>query len=58
MILLNDILNLTEDEINKTKIRFNQSDSIDFNPIELFKERDNRLYDGHFWNYSKSKSYQ
>lgn len=58
MILLNDILNLNEEEIKNTKIRFNQSDSLDFNPIELFKERDKRLYDGHFWNYSKNKSYQ
>lgn len=58
MILLNDLLNLSEEEINHTKIRFNQSDNIDFNPIELFKTRDQRLYEGHFWNYSKQKSYK
>jgi hypothetical protein len=58
MILLNDILNLTNEEIVNTKVRFNQSDSIDFNPIELFKEKDKRLYEGQFWNYSKTKSFK
>jgi len=36
MILLNDILNLSEDEIKNTKIRFNKGND-EFNPIELFK---------------------
>ncbi len=30
MIKLNDILNLTESEIKRTKIRFNQSNNIKF----------------------------
>lgn len=58
MIKLNDILNLTESEIKRTKIRFNQSNNINFDPIKLFKEKDNSLYDRHFGNYSKNKSFQ
>lgn len=57
MIKLNDILNLTKDEIINTKIRFNQSNS-DFDPIKLFKEKNSKIYDGQFWNYSKNKSFQ
>lgn len=57
MILLNDILQLTDDEILNTKIRFNKGNE-EFNPIELFKQKNERLYDGHFWNGSKFKSYR
>jgi hypothetical protein len=58
MIKLNDILNLTESEIKRTKIRFNQSNNINFDPMKLFKEKDYQLYEGHFWNFSKNKSFQ
>lgn len=53
MILLNDILNLSETEIKQTKIRLNQNDRIDFDPVLLFKQKDKRLYEGQFWNFSK-----
>lgn len=58
MILLNDILNFSKDQLKDIKIRFNQSNSDGFDPITLFKERDQRLYDGQFWNYSKTKSFK
>lgn len=58
MILLNDILNFSESELKNTKIRFNKSNNIDFDPIKLFKEKNKRLYDGQFWNYKKNKSFQ
>lgn len=58
MIKLNDILNLSDDDIKNTKIRFNQSNNLDFDPVRLFKERDIGLYNGQFWNYSKTKSFQ
>ena len=57
MILLNDILNFSASEIENTKIRFNKSTN-DFDPIELFKRNDKRLYEGNFWNYSKNRSFQ
>lgn len=57
MILLNDILQMSKEEIANTKIRFNQS-SGEFDPIELFKSNNKKLYDGHFWNYSKVKSFK
>jgi hypothetical protein len=57
MILLNDILKFSGKELKNTKIRFNKSNN-DFDPIELFKGNNKRLYDGHFWNYSKNKSFK
>jgi len=56
MILLNDILDFTEAEIKNTKIRFNKGNE-QYNPIELFKQNNARLYEGHFWNYT-NKSYK
>src|SRR6056297_386668 len=56
MILLNDILDFTEAEIKNTKIRFNKGNE-EYNPIELFKQNNERLYEGHFWNYT-NKSYK
>lgn len=58
MILLNDILNFPKDQLKDIKIRFNQSNGDDFDPIAFFKEKNQRLYDGQFWNYSKAKSYK
>lgn len=56
MILLNDILGFAESELETMKIRFNQDNNNDFNPIKLFKEKDKGLYNGHFWN-SQKKSF-
>ena len=58
MIKLNDILNFSNAELLNIKIRFNQSNGDDFNPVTFFKEKNQRLYDGHFWNYSKTKSFR
>lgn len=58
MILLNDILNLSEEEIKNTKIRFNKTNNEDFEPVQLFKDRDEDLYKRHFGNYSKNKSFK
>ncbi|SFI42147.1 GIY-YIG catalytic domain-containing protein [Tindallia magadiensis] len=58
MILLNDILNFSEKELKNTKIRFNKSNNNDYDPARLFKDKDDRLYNGQFWNYSKTKSFQ
>lgn len=58
MILLNDILNFTNQELKNIKIRFNQSNNNDFDPLKLFKEKNEDIYRGQFWNYSKSKSFQ
>jgi len=61
MILLNDILNLSEDELKRTKIRFNKdnNDKVDpFEPLTLFIEKHERLYEGQFWNYQKKKSFK
>ncbi len=58
MILLNDILNFSESQLKDIKIRFNQSNGDDFDPITFFKEKNQRLYEGQFWNYSKAKSFK
>ncbi len=58
MILLNDILNFPKSQLKNVKIRFNQSNGDDFDPITFFKEKNQRLYDGQFWNYSKAKSFK
>jgi len=57
-ILLNDILKFTDFELANVKIRFNKSNNGDYDPIKLFKEKDEGLYTGQFWNYSKNKSFQ
>ena len=56
MIKLNDILNLSNEEIHNTKIRFNKGND-EYNPIELFIKDKKRLLEGHFWNY-KVKSFK
>ncbi|MBP7139600.1 MAG: hypothetical protein KBA47_01560 [Caldisericia bacterium] len=43
-ILLNDILNFSEEDLQKIKIRFNKSNNSDFEPIKLFKENKKGLY--------------
>ena len=57
-ILLNDILRIPVTDLENTKIRFNQSTRDgDYNPVKFFKEKNERLYEGQFWNY-KRKSYK
>lgn len=57
MIFLNDILGLSDNEITNTKIRFNIGND-DFDPIQAFKEDKERLFEGHFWNASRNKSFR
>ena len=58
-ILLNDILRIPVTELDNTKIRFNQiNKNNSFDPVTLFKEKNKRLYEGQFWNYSKRKSFK
>jgi len=52
-IKLNDILQI--EDLNNTKIRFLMND--EHHPIEQFESKDDKLLDGHYWNY-KSKSYK
>jgi len=56
-IKLNDILRL--DGLNNVKIRFNLMFEQNWNPIEFFKNGDiSKMLAGHYWNYSKKKSYE
>ena len=58
MILLNDILNFPKSQLKDIKIRFNQSNGNDFEPLTLFIEKEQKLYEGHFWNGLKAKSFK
>lgn len=53
-IRLNDLLKLTDDELNNTKIRFCQ-DNGEENPIDIFKKKPEELLNWHYWN---SQSYK
>lgn len=56
-IRLNDILKL--DNLSEVKIRFNLMFQENWNPIEVFKSGEKQvMLDGHYWNYSKRKSYK
>lgn len=58
-ILLNDLLQLKN--LEKVKIRFNMpTKDGGFDPIEFFKDKEkyDKLMDGQFHNYSKSKSFR
>jgi hypothetical protein len=55
-ILLNDILNLSN--LANVKIRFNTKNDTGHDPILFFKENNQRLLDGQFWNYKGKKSFQ
>ncbi|MBE7439171.1 MAG: GIY-YIG nuclease family protein [Spirochaetales bacterium] len=57
-IYLNDLLRLSDTELKNTKIRLNQSNNHDFDPIQLFKNKDMQLYNGQFYNYGSMKSFQ
>ena len=43
-IKLNDILNFSEDELKNTKIKFNLMFGGNWNPIEIFKNNDKKLF--------------
>ena len=51
---LNDLLGLTQEELNRTKIRLNTYNG-DKNPIDEFKKNPQALLD---WNYWNNKSYK
>lgn len=53
-IKLNDLLKLSDEEIQKTKIRFNQNNGKE-NPIDIFKRNPQELLK---WNYWNSQSYK
>jgi hypothetical protein len=55
-ILLNDVLNFKE--LNNVKIRFNQDNGGNYEPLRLYKEDKKQLLKGQFWNYSKNKSFK
>jgi len=56
-IKFNDILQLQD--LENVKIRFNLMFGGDWNPIEIFKDKnEQRLLDGHYWNYESKKSYK
>jgi hypothetical protein len=56
-ISLNDILNL--DDLDNVKVRFNLMFGGNWNPLEVFKNKNfQQLLDGHYWNYQSKKSYK
>jgi hypothetical protein len=56
-ILLNEILKL--DNLEDVKVRFNLMFEDNWNPIEIFKNKDfDILLGGQYWNYKKKKSYK
>lgn len=56
-ILLNEVLRL--ENLDNIKIRFNLMFQGNWNPVELFKNEDfDTILNGHYWNYSKNKSYK
>jgi len=57
MILLNDILKLSVDDLKNTKVRFNIK-NVAGDPLFLFKTNRNELQTWQFWNYKTKKSYQ
>ena len=57
MILLNDILKLNN--LENVKIRFNLMFNQNWNPIEIFKNKDlQTALNGQYWNYKKNKSFK
>lgn len=58
-IKLNDILRISNEQLKNTKIRFNLMFGGNWNPIEIFKNRDTKtLLEGQYWNYSRNQVYQ
>lgn len=54
MLKLNDLLKLSDKELNNTKIRFNQSNGEE-NPIEKFKKNPEELLRWNYWNSQRYK---
>lgn len=54
-IKLNNLLNLSPNELKRTKIRLNIGNKKDGSPIDLFKTNPQKLADWNFWN---NKSYK
>lgn len=50
-ILLNDILRIPN--VKNVKIRFNQKNDLDFDPLKFFKDNRQRLMNGQFGNYNR-----
>jgi len=56
-IKLNDVLQLND--LENVKVRFNLMFGGNWNPIEVFKNKENHvLLEGHYWNYKNKKSYK
>jgi hypothetical protein len=56
-IKLNDILRF--DDLNRVKVRFNLMFANNWNPIEIFKNKEfDTILRGQYWNYNKNKSYK
>ena len=53
-IKLNDILNFSQEELENTRIKFNLMFAGNWNPIEIFKNKDEKvLLEGQYWNSGK-----
>ena len=53
-IKLNDILNFSQEELENTRIKFNLMFAGNWNPIEIFKNKDEKvLLEGQYWNSEK-----
>ncbi len=58
-ILLNDLLQLTPNEIDNTKIKFNMMFEGNWDPIELFKNNDHKsMLEGHYFNHGNKFAYE
>ncbi len=56
-IKLNDILRI--DDLKNVKVRFNLMFANNWNPIEIFKNKEfETILRGQYWNYNKNKSYK
>lgn len=56
-IKLNEILGMKD--LSNVKIRFNLMFANNWNPIEIFKNKEDlTLLEGQYWNYNKNKSYK
>ena len=54
MLKLNDLLRLTDAELDNTKIRFHQYNDEE-NPIESFKKNPEEILEWHYWNSQRYK---
>ena len=54
MLKLNDLLRLTDAELDNTKIRFHQYNDEE-NPIESFKKNPEEILEWYYWNSQRYK---